>query len=156
MSNSEQNKKRRLERGHPALLSLFEMSLIAHQTEISLGAVLPDGMSASQFLTLQVLGSLDSPPTISHLAEWMGVTQPTMSWNLRKLENQGWIDLTEAFGDRRAKRVRMTPEGLAVKENSEQEILPYLEKLVGALPEDEWESLHPQLRVLRKNLPERA
>lgn len=156
MSFNELKGGRQFNREHPALLSLFEMSLIAHQADTYLGSVLPHGATTSQFLTLQVLGDLESPPTISYLAEQMGVTQPTMSWTLHKLEKQGWVDLCAASEDRRAKTVRMTQEGLSIKAQCESEALPHLEKLIASLPEESWSTLHPHLRKLRQNLPERS
>ncbi len=48
---------------------------------------------------------------ISDLSEYAGVTQPTMTVLIDRMERQHWVERVADPGDRRAVRVQITPKG---------------------------------------------
>lgn len=59
-----------------------------------------------------VLATLrDGSRRISDLSEYAGVTQPTMTVLIDRMERQHWVERVVDPGDRRAVRVQITPEG---------------------------------------------
>lgn len=73
------------------------------------------GLTEHQARILRHL-DLDDPTMVSELAEYMGVTNSTMSLTLRRLEAAGYIHRTRDPDDRRVMNVRLTPEGGELKD----------------------------------------
>ena len=138
---------------HPAIRSLIEIAVIARHADTYFASSLPYGVTSSQYAVLQLLDRLGDTPSISLLADKMGVTQPTMSSTLRKLEAREWIELAPADGDRRAKAARMTEKGKMAKAECDEAALPGLRKLVSETSPIAWDTILPHLRQLRKNFP---
>ncbi|HUP53754.1 MAG TPA: MarR family transcriptional regulator [Longimicrobiales bacterium] len=66
----------------------------------------------------RILGLLDEddPAMVTELAEVMGVTASTMSLNLKRLEEGGWITRDRDPADRRVMNVRLSPAGARIRE----------------------------------------
>ncbi len=67
------------------------------------------GVKPSHGYVIQRL--VDDEPTISALAESLGMTQQGASKQVRDLEMLGYVERVVAPGDQRARRVRLTPSG---------------------------------------------
>jgi DNA-binding MarR family transcriptional regulator len=65
----------------------------------------------------RILGLLDpsDPAMVTELAEAMGVTPSTMSLNLKRLEEGGWITRQRDPADRRVTNVRLSAEGARLR-----------------------------------------
>ncbi|MDX1646127.1 MAG: MarR family transcriptional regulator [Longimicrobiales bacterium] len=65
----------------------------------------------------RVLLQLDDedPTMVGELAEFLGVTPSTMSLNLKRLEERGYVDRRRDPDDRRVMNVRLTRRGAEVK-----------------------------------------
>jgi len=78
------------------------------------GARADRGVSEHQ---VRILGYLDDtdPTMVTELAEHMGVTASTMSLNLKRLRESGLVTSDRDPSDRRVMNVRLTDEGLRVR-----------------------------------------
>jgi DNA-binding MarR family transcriptional regulator len=66
---------------------------------------------------VRILGFLDDidPTMVTELAEHMGVTASTMSLNLKRLREMGLVTSQRDPSDRRVMNVRLTQEGVQVR-----------------------------------------
>ena len=70
------------------------------------------GVKPSHGYVIQRL--VDDEPTISELADSLGMTQQGASKQVRDLEMLGYVERVVVPGDQRARRVRLTPSGQAM------------------------------------------
>lgn len=70
------------------------------------------GLRATQFSILMKLQGY-GPLQINNLATRMHLDRSTLGRNILPLQREGLVEVVEAEGDRRAKPLRITPEGLA-------------------------------------------
>lgn len=68
------------------------------------------GLTAAQYSLLRHLARLDEP-SISALAEAMGLDRSTLGRNLRPLQNEGLLELQGDAGDQRNRLVLLTAAG---------------------------------------------
>ncbi len=73
------------------------------------------GVKPSHGYVIQRL--VDDEPTISALAESLGMTQQGASKQVRDLESLGYVERVVVPGDQRARRVRLTPLGQGMLES---------------------------------------
>ena len=68
----------------------------------------------------RILGHLDAydPVMVTELAEYMGVTASTMSLNLKRLEEAGFVFRARDPDDRRVMNVRLTSTGERVRDTT--------------------------------------
>ena len=74
------------------------------------GLLDPIGLTYTQFLTLLALLEQDGP-TISDLANRLGLSKPTMTPLLRRLEQKGFIHRMSAPDNEREKLITLTQKG---------------------------------------------
>ncbi|PHR58634.1 MAG: hypothetical protein COA43_10275 [Robiginitomaculum sp.] len=132
-----------------AFKAMTEIGIIAHLADNLFAKYLPDSLTIAQFGVLNHLLRLNRQETIGELASAMQVSQPTMSSTVRKLEDKGFIQLIANDDDRRVRRVSVTPNGRAIRNQSLAKILPIQESIAGDVTESEWESLLPVLTKIR-------
>ena len=72
-------------------------------------------LSAHQASILDHLDSVE-PTTVQDLASHMGVTPSTMSLHLDKLESGGYVRRTRSRADARRVELRLTPQGVRIKQ----------------------------------------
>lgn len=138
----------------PGIRALIAMLSIARWSEAHCAASLPEGVTTAQYLALQYVSVCKAAPRISELANRVGVSQPTMSSTLRKLEARGLVEFVVVDGDRRAKGVALTALGEKSKRTYDLFALPALRELVNQVPASVWESLLPGLMTLHDSFPQ--
>jgi DNA-binding MarR family transcriptional regulator len=91
-----------------------------------------------------------SPLTNSELADWMGVTAPTMSRMLEPLEEKGYILRTSNPEDRRSQSLTLSALGKREAEKIRRQALYSFAKRIQELSNEESHSLAQGLQVLAK------
>lgn len=81
-------------------------------------ALAPEGLTVSQYALLGNLAKREGagPPTVGDLADVLSLDRTTLTHNLRPLERDGFVALVADAGDRRVRRVVLTPEGRVKRE----------------------------------------
>lgn len=74
-------------------------------------------VSENQLRILRLLDDQD-PTMVGELAEALGVTPSTMSLNLKRLQEGGWVVRSRDPNDRRVMNVVLTEEGRTVRDRS--------------------------------------
>jgi DNA-binding MarR family transcriptional regulator len=76
-------------------------------------ALRPFGLTNGQFSLLMSLNRAH-PPTVGSVAELLAMDRTTLTANLKPLERRGLVCSTADEADRRARRLELTPEGIAL------------------------------------------
>jgi DNA-binding MarR family transcriptional regulator len=79
------------------------------------GVAVPRSVSEHQVRILCLLDGTD-PTMVTELAEYMGVTPSTMSLNLKRLREGGLVSSERDPSDRRVMNVRLTEDGVQVRD----------------------------------------
>jgi DNA-binding MarR family transcriptional regulator len=99
----------------------------------------------------QLLAMLSKRPRrLSDLAEKQAVSVPTMSNTVTTLEERGWVVRERAADDRRVVEVNITPEGRAIREEVEEEMIDRVARMLAGLPADRREVVRGGLGALRE------
>lgn len=93
-------------------------------------ALKPLGITSGQFSLLMSLNRPE-PPSLGSVAALLAMDRTTLTANLKPLERRGLVETAADPKDRRARRLRLTPDGRSV--------------LVAALPI--WQHLHAEVEV---------
>ncbi len=142
--------------GDPAIFKvLTEIDIIAHLAKREFERLLPEGLTEAQFGILNHLLRLDTEETISELAHAFQVTQPTMSSTAKRLINNGYAEFITDPSDARVKRVRVTKNGKAVRNQTVKSLAPYFKKFGADVPEIDLETVLPALTRLREYFDQR-
>lgn len=140
-------------RGEPIEFAvLTEIAIIAHLSETAFARLLPGKLTTAQFGVLNHLIRKETSETISQIASAMQVSQPTMSSTVRKLEDNGLIELIHDKDDRRIRRVAVTKAGRAIRKQSVEALASLQDGPLTKLSSTDWETLLPALGRLRKIL----
>ncbi len=138
----------------PIEFSVFnEIGIIDQLTTHAFSEVLPRGMTPAQFGILNHFVRLekkqDSP---ANLASAFQVSRPTMSTTLARLERSGHIEITPDPDDGRAKQVRITDKGRAMREECVLRLAEPLREVRATIRPDLFEELRPLLAEMREQL----
>ena len=83
-------------------------------------ALAPEGLTVSQFALLSRLATSAAdavvPPTVSALAETLGLDRTTLGHNLRPLARDGLVLVEPDANDGRIRRIRLTEQGRAKRD----------------------------------------
>lgn len=90
-----------VQRGARALARLFDVGMK------------PFGITSGQFSLLMSLNRPE-PPTLGSVASLLALDRTTLTANLKPLARAGLIEISTDLHDRRARRLRLTPDGLNV------------------------------------------
>lgn len=87
------------------------------------------GMPAAHF---PLLAALDwhGPLGVGELSQAVGVSQPVVTRSLKGLEDSGLVVSEAVEGDRRIRRVALSPEGQALVQRAQREVWPVIEASV--------------------------
>lgn len=87
----------------------------------------------------RILGLLDAddPAMVTELAEVMGVTASTMSLNLKRLAEGGWITRDRDPADRRVMNVRLSAAGAQLREGLGELDVARVDALLRTMGHDE-------------------
>lgn len=80
-------------------------------------ALRPVGLRSGQFSILVSLNRPE-PPTVGSVADLLAMDRTTLTANLKPLERSGFLNITPDTQDRRARRLTLTTDGLALLEQA--------------------------------------
>ena len=103
-------------------------------------------LSATESYAVDVIYLLDNP-TITQLAETLGISQPNATYKVNNLAAKGYVVKSTPDGDRRECRLQLGPKFYQYFTDSDHFIDLAAEKLEGEFPPEELEVF---ARVLRK------
>ncbi|MDL9979265.1 MarR family winged helix-turn-helix transcriptional regulator [Microbacterium sp. ASV49] len=108
-----------------------------------------DTMSDGQFAVLAAL-KVHGSHTLGELAERERVTAPSMNRTVNCLEELGYLTRTTDEDDRRKVNIDLTPEGLAVVEETVRRRDAWLEQALAELTDEERATLAEAAAIMRK------
>ena len=126
-----------------------EIGIIEQLARNRFERVLPAGLSVAQFSVLNHFVRLGGAPSLVALARAFQVSKPAMGKLVRKLAEQGLVDVSADPDDARGKRVSITAAGVATHRTAIAALAPELARLRGALGTPSFEALLPGLQRLR-------
>jgi DNA-binding MarR family transcriptional regulator len=97
------------------------------------------GMTIAQAATLEALG--DRPLRLGRLGRRLGVSPSTLTRNLRRLEERGWVERTADPEDARASRAALTASGRAAAAEVEQRELEFAAEILSHLDPEQRRAL---------------
>ncbi len=135
-----------------------ESQLIAHQLlsiimplTRSVAAELRQGEKNLNPAHLGALAMLtERPCNLSELADYQGVSLPTMSGSISRLETRGWVQREKSTVDRRVVLIKLTPKGQRRFAEMGQQAETYLASKVDSLTPEERKTVSSGLTVLQK------
>ena len=128
---------------------LNEIGIIQQLASTALGRLLPHALTVAQFALLNHSVRMGDGKTPAQLAEILQVTRGTMTSTLARLEKKRFIRVVPDPIDGRAKRIFLTDQGRAAREDAVKAALPLLSEAKLALSRDMVIGMLPDLRVLR-------
>ncbi|MFC0268160.1 MarR family winged helix-turn-helix transcriptional regulator [Kushneria aurantia] len=111
----------------------------------------PHGLSEGRFVMLFLLDATADGLAPNELAERAGVTRATVTGLLDGLERARLIERHAAAGDRRAQRIRLTPEGSEVAKRVFEAHGRWIAGLFGTLAPEEQRQFAALLRKVARN-----
>ena len=123
------------------------LRLSSHRLARRLRRQTDTGLTPSQ---LSVLSTIEyhEPMTLGRLAEHERVSPPTITKVVAKLEADGLISRQTDPHDRRVQRVTISPDGLALLDESRRRKTAWLTEQIRALDDDDRARLRAALEVL--------
>ena len=99
---------------------------------------------------LGVLAMLvERPCNLSELADYQGVSLPTMSGSISRLEARGWVQRERSTDDRRIVIIQLTPLGEQKLAEMHEQVEAYIGRLLESTSPTERETLAEGLNVLQ-------
>lgn len=92
----------------------------------------------------------ERPCNLSELAEYQGVSLPTMSGSISRLEARGWVQRERSTDDRRVVMIALTPKGYQRLAQMQHQAEKFLAGQLEKLDPTERETLSTGLTVLQK------
>lgn len=111
-------------------------------------ALRPVALRSGQFSLLISLNRPE-PPTVGSVADLLAMDRTTLTANLKPLERRGLLKVTPDAQDRRARRLTLTRDGLALLEQAIPIWIATHEEIEGAL-ESDVDTLRGELNTLTK------
>ena len=137
----------------PAFVVFNEIGIIEHLSRTAAERVMPHGLSMAGFTVLNHmvrLGHAQRAP--AQIASAVQVTRGAMTGTLRRLETEGWIEVTPDPMDGRGKVVRVTREGQAIRGAAIHALTPMMETMLEGMDLVELAAILPTLQKLRRIL----
>lgn len=98
-------------------------------------------LSISEMHTLEAAGKGNDAKTIGEVAQALGITMPSVTVTLSRLEKKGLLTKTRADGDGRSVLVRLTPFGERVEHMHERFHAKMVNNITEILDEEEKRTL---------------
>jgi DNA-binding MarR family transcriptional regulator len=131
-----------------------EIAAVAQLSRNRLERSLPAGLSQAQFSLLVRLAGHGAEENPADLARAFQLTKGAMTNTLQRLEAPGFVRIEDDAGDRRRKRVRITPAGLAACQGALAAARPAMDALRTRFSDAEFAAVLPFLTALREWLDE--
>jgi DNA-binding MarR family transcriptional regulator len=133
-----------------------EIGIIEHLATTEFERVLPEGLSLAGFTVLNHFVRLNKDGEApARLARAFQVTKGAMTFTLQRLEALEAITLEPDPQDKRAKIVRITPHGRALRDEAIGRLAPLLMELTGAFDPESFAAALPFLQQIRAYLDRR-
>jgi DNA-binding MarR family transcriptional regulator len=135
------------------IFALFnEIGIIEQLSRAMFEARLPKGVLVSHFAVLNHLVRVGDGRTPLELATAFQVPKTTLSHTLALLEKRGWIDMRPNPDDKRSKRVWITAEGRAFREDAIERLSPDMARMAREPVMEGVDSLVSRLAEIRQYL----
>lgn len=154
MSPSDAEKPEEDVDGPPLFAFFNEIGIIEQLARNRFTRVLPKGMQVSHFSVLNHFVRLGGEKTPAELARAFQVSKGAMTNTLQRLEAAGLVVVRPNDRDGRSKRVAITAEGRAARDEAIAALGPELERLAKAVDAARLEAALPLLRDVRRRLDE--
>jgi DNA-binding MarR family transcriptional regulator len=139
--------------GDPLAIALLgEIAVVEQLAQAQLKRALPVGMEVSHFSVLNHFARLGGEKTPAQLARIFHVTKGAMTNTLSRLERAGYVTIRPDFDDGRRKRVSLSDDGMAARNEALAKVKPVFRALTDTLGEDKIKSALPVLRQMRSHL----
>ena len=137
--------------GDPLAITLLsEVAIVEQLAQAHLKRALPKGMEVSHFSVLNHFARLGGEKTPGQLARAFHVTKGAMTNTLGRLEAAGYVNIRPDQDDARRKRVSLSPEGMAARNDAVTRIAPVFDAVVDGLGPERIKTVLPILRELRE------
>lgn len=137
----------------PAFRVLNEIGIIEHLSRTAAERVLPAGLSMAGFTVLNHMVRLGHDRRApAQIASAVQVTRGAMTGTLKRLEAEGWIEVTPDEQDGRGKVVRLTAAGRVIREAALVAMGPIFDDLLTRIDLADLQAILPTLQALRKVL----
>lgn len=115
------------------------------------GVLRPFGLTNGQFSLMMALNQPE-PPLIGRLAPFLGMDPSTLTAAVKPLARRGLLVVETDGEDRRARRLRITPEGVALMRGAASAWAQAHDEIEAALPEGAAQSLRDGLASVAQAL----
>jgi DNA-binding MarR family transcriptional regulator len=130
-----------------------EIAIIEHLSRTAAERVMPPGLSMAGFTVLNHMIRLrHERQAPAQIASAVQVTRGAMTGTLKRLEAEGWIEVSPDEADGRGKVVRVTPAGRAVREATLVALTPIFDPLLSQIEPAELVAILPTLQKMRRVL----
>ncbi len=133
-----------------AITLLSEIATVEQLAQSHLKQALPKGMEVSHFAVLNHFAGLGGEKTPGQLARAFHVTKGAMTNTLRRLEQAGFVHIRPDQSDARSKRVSLSSEGKAARDEAVQMIAPVFDNVADGLGPAKIKAVLPLIRELRE------
>ena len=127
-----------------------EIGIISQLSRAQLEERLPEGFLISHFSVLNHLIRVSDGRTPLEIAQAFQVAKTTMTHTLSGLEKHGLVEMRPNPDDGRSKRVWLTAEGRAFRDNAIVAMAPDMAGLAEAFPPGDIAALLPRLTEIRQ------
>lgn len=110
-----------------------------------------EGLAIPQLFTLRYL-YYNNPRDLSSIAEFMGVSKPTVTGIMNTLERDGFIRRVQDPGDRRRIDLVLTDKSLSLFRKSESLTTFVFEEFINSIPEGSLEKIDETMNMLANKL----
>jgi MarR family transcriptional regulator, transcriptional regulator for hemolysin len=112
----------------------------------------PLELTQTQWITLHHINRLPPEQSQIQLAKAIGIEQPSLVRTLDQLEEKGLIIRQTCANDRRAKRIKLTEQSLAIIEQVDGVICSTRKEILDGISRDEIELLSALIDKFEKNI----
>lgn len=127
---------------------LFRIARTSNRLNQAITALLNEnGIAPEQRILLEILTSCEQPNQTT-LATILNKSPTTISRTLDSLEKKALIVKKEVLGDKRAKRIEVTSEGIAILERTKETVEAFRQSLSNMFTPEEKQTLFTLLEKL--------
>ncbi|MCR4403570.1 MAG: MarR family transcriptional regulator [Firmicutes bacterium] len=120
---------------------LNELILTIGQRLLRFFASKSSDFTLREMFVLELLGSRESPATMSELASALAVPLTTMSSLVNRMVHKGYLERYRTEEDRRIVLVRLSPAGRAVFDQHRRDYVRSVSEVLGTLSSDDQQKL---------------
>jgi DNA-binding MarR family transcriptional regulator len=148
-----QSRTRAGELGTEVILSVFRLNglLLDAGNRLSGGA----GLTSARWQVLGAVALAERPPTVPQIARRMGLTRQSVHATVRRLVEDGLVELTRNDDHQRSPRVRLTPAGADAYRSLDRAQASWVNELTRGVRRDDLLAANGVLEELTRRLESR-